>query len=388
MTAMRALLATAATFLLINHTWAQMNPRWTPRYQAPRVTAQNENVAGPRPQEPKRPFPYVEQEVSYSNSPAAMLSGTLTLPQGPGPFPAVLLITGSGPQNRDEEMHGHKPFLVLSDYLTRRGIAVLRVDDRGVGKSMGIVATATSADLATDALAGVAYLKSRPEIRKDQIGLIGHSEGGMIAALAAEQSKDVAFIVMLAGTGVPGDQVMLEQSSLIARASGQTEVAIAGSRDLHRQMFAVIREEPDQYRAQARLIEIVRESLEKLPEEERQRAGKQLLAQVHAVNSPWMRYFLTHDPAESLRKVSCPVLALNGALDMQVLPKQNLPAIEAALKAGGNTDYTVREIPGLNHMFQTAITGAPSEYALIEETISPVVLEMISDWIKAHTPMT
>lgn len=339
-----------------------------------------------RPQEPKKPYPYKEEEVLYPNAKAGIeIGGTLTLPKGTGPFPAVLLITGSGAQNRNEELLGHKPFLVLSDYLTRRGIAVLRVDDRGVGTSTGDFAKSTSADFATDVLAGVAFLKSRADIQHSRIGLIGHSEGGLIAPMVAAQSPDVAFIVLMAGPGVSGAAILAEQQALILKAGGTPETELRANDEAMKKTFAVLHEEPDAAKARPRLIQINKDYAATLPADKRAEYEKSLDQAVDAMNGAWMRYFLTYDPAPTLRKVTCPVLALFGELDLQVPPKQNEPPMAAAFKAGKNPDYTVRVLPGLNHLFQHAKTGAPTEYASIEETINPAALQLMGDWIAAHT---
>ncbi len=326
-----------------------------------------------RPQNPVKPYPYREEEVSYDNKVQGdRLAGTLAIPPGRGPFPAVLLITGSGPQDRDESLMGHKPFLVLSDFLTRKGIVVLRVDDRGVGKSTGDFAAATTADFATDAEAGVAFLKTRSEVDPQQIGLVGHSEGAIIAPMVAARNHDVGFIVMMAGSGVPGDQILVEQTLLISETAGVSKEEAEKHAAEERELLAFVVKEKDS-------ATLKKELHEKL-------AGKvkepQLGAQIEALTSPWFRYFLAYDPAIALRKVSCPVLALSGEKDLQVPPKQNLPAIRKALEDGGNKNFEIDELPGLNHLFQTAKTGAPSEYSTIEETISPLALEKISSWIR------
>ncbi len=342
-----------------------------------------------RPQEPKPPYPYDEKEVVYENKKAGVkLAGTLTLPRSEGPFSAVLLITGSGPQDRNETVFGHRPFLVLADYLTRRGIAVLRVDDRGVGKSTGSFATATSDDFSGDVLAGVEYLKSLKEVNPKQIGLIGHSEGGLIAPMAATQSPDVTFIVMMAGTGLTGEQILYLQSALILKASGASDEVIAKDRKLKEQMFAVLKEKQDPTAIEKKLRMLLTDALAQMSEEEKQAMGyspDMLDMSIRELLSPWLRYFLTYDPKPTLMKVKCPVLAINGEKDLQVPPKENLRAIEEALKAGGNKDYTVKELPGLNHLFQTTATGSPTEYSKIEETISPAALTIIGDWIVEHT---
>ena len=326
----------------------------------------------PRPQEPKPPYPYTSEDVTYENKTAGIsLAGTLTIPQGKGPFPAALLVTGSGPQNRNEEIMGHKPFLVLSDYLTRRGIVVLRVDDRGIGTSGGRFTTATTADFATDAEAGVAYLAMRAEVDPHRIGLIGHSEGGIIAAMVAAEHPAVAFIVMMAGTGVPGETVLVEQVRMLARASGQTKKKADEAGRNERKILGLVKEGKDTATIEKEISGL---SEGKIPEGE-------MAAQVQALTSPWFRYFLAYDPASSLKRVKCPVLALGGSKDLQVSPEQNLKAIRRALEGGGNKNVETDEFPGLNHLFQTAPTGLPNEYAQIEETIAPSVLQKVSNWV-------
>jgi pimeloyl-ACP methyl ester carboxylesterase len=342
-----------------------------------------------RPQTPRPPFPYDAVEVTYENAKASVkLAGTLTLPRGTGPFPVALLITGSGPQDRDETLFGHKPFLVLADYLTRRGIAVLRVDDRGVGDSTGKVSDATTADFAEDVEAGIAFLKSRKEIDPARIGLIGHSEGGIIGPLVASRSKDVAFIVMLAGTGLPGEDVLYAQGAAVLKAVGADAAALARQKKLQERMFAVLRQEKDPAVAEKKLraaIAEVASSLGKGEKEQAEATLPMLEGQIKMALTPWFRHFLSYDPRPALRKVTCPVLALNGTKDVQVDAPANLPAIEAALKQGGNKDVTTIELPNLNHLFQTCKTGAISEYGAIEETIAPAVLEAIGEWLDKRT---
>jgi pimeloyl-ACP methyl ester carboxylesterase len=325
-----------------------------------------------RPQNPTKPYPYREEEVSYENKiQNVTLAATLTIPQGKGPFTAVVLITGSGPQDRDESLMGHKPFLVLSDYLTRKGIAVLRADDRGTGKSTGDFNAATIADFATDTEAGISYLKTQPEINSHKIGLIGHSEGGIIAPMIAARNPDVAFIVMMAGSGVPGDQILPAQLEAIEEASGKSHEEAAKDAARERELIQLVETEKDPAVLEK---ELKGKMTGEVPE-------AQVAAQIKVFTSPWFRYFMTYDPATALRKVTCPVLAINGSKDKQVLPEQNLPAIRKALEQAGNKHFEVEELPGLNHLFQTATTGAPGEYAEIEETISPVALEKMAGWI-------
>jgi len=340
-----------------------------------------------RPQEPRKPYPYDEEEVGYENPKAGIrLAGTLTTPRGKGPFPAVILITGSGPQDRNETIFGHKPFMVLADHLTRNGIAVLRVDDRGVGGSTGNISSTTTEDFTEDVLAGVGFLKTRSLIDQKRIGLIGHSEGGIIAPLAATKSPDIAFIVLMAGTGLTGEEILYLQGALIAKASGLGDQAIEESRKNQERIFTIIKSEKDPKEAEKKLMVIRDEEVAKMTEEQKKSGGdKAVEAQLRSVNTPWFRYFLTYDPKPALTRVKCPVLAVNGERDLQVPHRENLAAIESALKAGGNRDVTIVMLPELNHLFQKATTGSPSEYARIEETMNPLALKTISDWIVKHT---
>lgn len=344
----------------------------------PLILVRGAAVAGPvRPQEPKRPFPYREEEVSFASVPGVRIAGTLTLPQGRGPFPAAVLITGSGQQDRDESLMGHKPFLLLSDYLTRRGIAVLRMDDRGEGGSTGDFAASTSADFANDVQAAVRFLAARREVARNKIGLIGHSEGGVIAPMVATRSPGVAYVVMLAGTGIPGDSLLRLQGTAVLRASGAPEEMVRRQAESQGRIFAALRQGGDS----AAVARRVRAAL--TPQERAAGASSpdSIPAQMRPLLSPWFRYFITYDPRPALRRLTVPTLALNGALDVQVPAKENLAAIGAALRAAGNRDFRVMELPGLNHLFQTARTGAPGEYATIEETMSPAALEAVASWI-------
>ena len=350
-----------------------------------------------RPQEPKPPYPYIAEEVSYKAAADVTLAGTLTKPKDKGPFAAVLLITGSGPQDRNEELMGHKPFLVLADDLTKRGVAVLRVDDRGVGASTGSRDGATSEDFADDALAGVAYLKSRSDIDRRRIGLIGHSEGAMVAALAAVKSKDVAFIAMLAGPGIKGSELLQLQANVISEIAGVPAGFRAFNAETQRRMFAIVQEEKTSQAARARLIEFWAQrkqdaaAAEQLGENEKRMIASgdaTFQSQLEILTSPWMRHFLSYDPAATLRRVRAPVLAISGSLDLQVPVRQNLPAIEAALKAGGNDNVKIVELAGLNHLFQKATTGSPAEYGKIEQTIDPQALQTIGEWVATQSAST
>jgi fermentation-respiration switch protein FrsA (DUF1100 family) len=335
-----------------------------------------------RPQEPRRPFPYREEEVTISvpvayasqRSGSVQLAGTLTLPPGKGPFPAVLFITGSGAQDRDETVCEHKPFLVLADALTRAGIATLRFDDRGTGRSGGSLNHLTTLDNARDTIEELAVLTGRPEIDRGAIGLIGHSEGGLVAPIVAAQSVIPRFLVLLAGTGMKGLDLIQLQDDAIARAEGKKESTIQHDRKINEKLLRLVLEEPDPKKLEAR----VRAALADDPD-----GLKTVLPQLPLMTTPWVRTFLTLDPVAYLKQVKVSVLALNGALDTQV-DVSNLRLIEAALRAGGNRDVTVAALPGLNHLFQHARTGAPNEYVDIEETMSPEVIEKVRDYVRAR----
>ena len=343
-----------------------------------------------RPQDPQKPYPYTEEEVSYENKiDAVKLAGTLTLPRTKGPFPAVVLITGSGQQDRNETIAGHRPFLVLADHLTRLGIAVLRVDDRGTGGSSPGSPNDTSETYVGDVLAGVEFLKKRKDINPRQIGLIGHSEGGMIAPMAAVNSKDVSFIVMMAGTGLPGDEVLLLQGDLFLKAQGAKDEGIRLTRDLYGVIYAILKKKDDSVAAEKQIRETLVAKTAAMTEAQRKGLDQILTAidaQIKQVYlTEWFRFFLRYDPRPTLKKVQIPVLAIDGEKDLQAAPKENLNAISAALKEGGNKDYSIVLLPQLNHLFQTSRTGLTTEYGEIEETISPIALKTISDWILKRT---
>ena len=361
---------------------------WTQRGQSYIVNLKKLRTAFSvsRPQEPKPPFPYTSEEVTFTNDKFNIkLAGTLTIPAGPGPFKAVIMITGSGPQNRNEELMGHKPFLVIADYLSRKGIAVLRFDDRGVGKSQGNYAEATTADLATDAEAAFNFLKKNPKINQKEIGFVGHSEGGLIAPIVAALRSDVGFIVSLAGPGVTGQQIIIRQSQDIGRISGEKESDIKESTETNKKLYAILRKEKDNKKAEIKILARYREILEKkkTSKEDTEKAVDQLKMTFGANKYTWFRFFITTDPSIYWEKVKCPVLALDGEKDLQVAANENLPAIEKALKSSGNKSSKTVKMTGLNHLFQHCKTGLPAEYATIEETFSPEALKIIADWILA-----
>jgi len=332
-----------------------------------------------RPQNPVKPYPYKDEEISFQSAAGTVLAGTLTIPAGNGPFPAALLVAGSGPQNRDEFLAGHRPLLVLADALARKRIAVLRYDKRGIGKSTGNFATATTEDFAVDAEAALEFLKGRREILKEQVGVIGHSEGGLIAPILAGKGG-VAWIVLLAAPGETGEKTMLAQSKAIAEAAGMPIAQVEQSLEFDRKAYATVREERDSVLLEKKLDAMVISSgmaEGALP--------ASVDAQIHMLSSPWFRYFLDYDPLPALKKVKCPALVLNGSKDLQVSSAENLPLIRKALEEAGNKEVTVKEMPDLNHLLQHAESGTPAEYGAIEETISPDVLQLISDWAMKHS---
>ncbi len=346
---------------------------------APHVEAAKESgSSGASPSDSLKSEPYISKDVTFENKEAKVsLAGTLTLPDSTGKFPAVLLIAGSGPNGRNEIVAGHKLFLVLADYLTRHGIAVLRYDKRGIGGSTGDYAAATTTDFASDALAGVNYLLTVKQVDHRKIGLIGHSEGGIIAPIVADKSPNVAFVVLMGGSGVPGYKIILSQIAAINKASGVSDSSVNASVAIEKKLLNIVMAEKDSAKAAARLRRVLETEL-KLTSAEADANISQLL-------SPWYRSFLAYDPVPALRKLKCPVLAMWGSKDLQVPPAENLPAVEKALKSGHNKNFNVVEITGLNHLFQDARTGSPMEYASIKESISPRAMEVISKWIMRET---
>lgn len=328
-------------------------------------------------QERNQPLPYFEKPVSFMNEQArVVLGGAFTRPEQGGPFPAVLLIPGSGPQDRDETIARHKPFRVLSAYLTRRGFAVLRMDRRGIGASTGDFAKATTQDFASDAEAAVRYLMTRPDVDPKRVGLIGHGEGAMIAPVVADKIPQLAFMVLLAAPAVPGEQVLLTQRERAERAAHVPEAQIALDQKVASTLYGMVREGKKE-----RDLEHALSKQEGLKGE----LADLWANQISHLDTPWLRFFLNYDPAPALEKVKCPVLALEGEKDMDVSPDKNVPALKAALARGGNPDVTVEVLPGLNYHLQTAETGLPMEYPAIEEAISPVALQAIGTWMGKHT---
>ncbi|KWW39720.1 MAG: hydrolase, alpha/beta domain-containing protein [bacterium F083] len=327
-----------------------------------------------RPQDPQPPFHYQIEEVTFVNEKEGnTLAGTLTIPEGEGPFPAMVLVSGSGQQNRDEELMNHRPFWVIADYCARHGIAVLRYDDRGVGGSDGEVKNATSMDFSYDAEAAFDYLRNRKEINATKVGILGHSEGGVINFMVSSRRPEVAFLVSLAGPSVNGIEVLKEQQAAILRASGMTEEMVQFNGNANAQMFDIIETSNDREEADSLLRQLLKGwgYNDELTEQT-----------VGQMASPWMYYFLRYDPTDAIVKTNCPALLLNGTKDLQVIASQNLPGYEKIIAEHGKTNLTLRELPDLNHLFQHCETGSPNEYFEIEETISPEVLEMVVGFVK------
>ncbi|MDT0293327.1 alpha/beta hydrolase family protein [Mesonia ostreae] len=328
-----------------------------------------------RPQVPKKPYPYLKEEVTFENiKDTVNLAGTLTKPKEVKNFPTVILISGSGPQNRNEEVMGHQPFLVISDYLTRNGIAVLRYDDRGVGKSTGNFSTSNIYDFTEDAKAAVNYLRSRKDIDASKIVLLGHSEGGVVAPLIASKDKDLGGIILLAAPGVRGDELLLQQQEDVLGGSGMPKAKVDSIVNLNKGIYEILNTVEKKH-LNNKIEEYAKKKALSTSEISKQKAQ---------FKNEWLYSFLTYDPTNALQQVTCPVLALNGSKDIQVNAAQNLQAIEKNIAQGGNKNVTVKELENLNHLFQTATTGMPNEYGQIEETISPKVLEIIKDWIHAN----
>ncbi|OFW11261.1 MAG: hypothetical protein A3H96_25615 [Acidobacteria bacterium RIFCSPLOWO2_02_FULL_67_36] len=346
---------------------------------------------GAPPAPARVPPPYREEEVTFANGPVT-LAGTLTIPEGKGPFPALVMVTGSGPQNRDEELFGFKVFGVIADYFTRRGVAVLRYDDRGMGGSTGSLATATTADFAGDALAGLALLAGRPEIDRAHLGVFGHSEGADVAAIAAARSPNVAFIVMMAGMALRGDAVLRRQAEDSARALGGTDEQVTRILAAHQQLMDAVRTNAGPDALAPALRALMQAQIEGRSAANRQGMGdvnafidKALPAALAQNQNTWIRFFVGFDPATAFAHVKCPVFALFGEKDTQVRPDLNKAPLEAAFAQGGNTRVTVKVYPEANHLFVKAVTGQVWEYPTLEKAFVPGLLDDLVAWVSSVT---
>ncbi len=344
-----------------------------------------------KPQTPVPPFSYNSEDVEYDNADKSVHFGaTFTFPKTGGTFPTAILITGSGQQDRDETILGHKPFAVLADYLTKKGYAILRVDDRGMGKTTGTLVNVTSADFAKDVEAGLAYIKTRPEVDKTKIGLIGHSEGGNIAPMVAAENKDIYFIVLWAGAIEGGLITNVEQNAHSLLRAGLDSVSVNAFKQLHTKELSLFAKDANTQTLDPDIKKVFDTWRAKQPANvlstlhitDSSFIGQNIYAAYHSLyNLAWMRFFISHNFAADLARVRCKVLALNGDLDQQVNAQRNLSLIDSVLKANNNHKYSTVHLKGLNHLFQTAVTGDVSEYASIQETIAPQALQAIGDWM-------
>lgn len=347
-----------------------------------------------RPQTPKPPFPYQSTDVIYYNKDKSIQYGaTITRPEGNGPYPALLLLTGSGPQNRDEELFGHKPFAVMADYLTRRGYLVLRADDRGVGQTTGDGKTATSKDFADDAMAGLNYLKTLPEADKGKLGLLGHSEGGMLAQMVAAQRNDIAFVILLAAPGEKIIDLMMHQNEAVLQSAGVANENIQSYLALYKPLALALSSPLTDTASKKAATVIVDNWLKQTPKEAvlattgiRDEKSKEAFINEFrkSVSTPWFRYFLRYDPDRYVRKLNAKVLALNGDRDIQVVAKQNLAALKASLQKSHAKKFDVVELKGLNHLFQHCNKCTVTEYGQLEETFAPEALEAIGSWLEKN----
>lgn len=344
-----------------------------------------------RPQTPKPPFPYESSDVVYYNKDRSIQYGaTVTKPRGAGPFPALLLITGSGQQNRDEEIFGHKPFAIIADYLTRKGYLVLRVDDRGVGQTTGDVKSATTKNFADDAMVGLDYLKTLSDVDKTKIGLLGHSEGGMIAEMVAAQQKDIAFVVLLAAPGEPIIDLMTEQSRAVLQSSSMSQQQLESYLALRKSLSSAVSLVESDSAAHAAATTVVNDWLAKTPKDVAlastgiaNDSSKQDFVNkaVEMLYKPWWQFFFRYQPDVYVRKMNAKVLALNGDKDIQVFSKTNLPALKASLQKSPSKNFEVVELKGLNHLFQHCTKCTVAEYAELEETFAPEALQTIGTWL-------
>jgi pimeloyl-ACP methyl ester carboxylesterase len=329
--------------------------------------------------------PYREIEVAIASTGGITLAATLTVPEARRAAPAVVLVTGSGPQDRDECVFGVRPFRQLADHLARHGIASLRYDDRGTASSTGDFAAATAADFADDAAAAVQFLTARSEIDPHRIGVLGHSEGGAIAPMVAARSPAVAFIVLWAGPGLSLPDIVVQQTEDILRAEREPAAKIAREVTLERQVVIALRAAASAQDMAARLRLAVEHALSPDDLRELGDVAGWVAAKVKQTWTPWARWYRDYDPAATLARVTCPVLAVNGSIDTQVAAKPNLGAIRRALVGAGHRDFEVVELPGLNHLFQASKTGAPSEYGTNPPVLDPAILDLTSRWIERHT---
>lgn len=353
------------------------------------ATSCNNKPDTKRPQEPEKPFPYHVEEVTFKNEKDSLtLAGTLTMPEKEGTYPVVILISGSGAQNRNEEVFGHKPFLVIADYFTRPGIAVLRYDDRGFGKSTGDYQSSTLIDFSKDVESAISFLKTRPNINPNKIGLVGHSEGALVGAITASKSDDVSFLVSMAGPGQSVDKLFFLQHKLMSQAKGIPKDKIARCLKIEKKLFELVKSSTNVDTLKKQLTNHLEANYKdyhflngtKGSLEEKIKEEVNFYTSISLVDE--LKNFT---PSTYFKKVKCPVLALGGSKDLHVPTKENIEAIKKALEEGENYNVTTKIFPNLNHFFQECTTGLPSEIEQIEQTISPLVLEEMATWIASQT---
>jgi uncharacterized protein len=370
--------------LVIEGTFIQLGPANLQLKKVEKASVKKKSQA------PVPPFPYISEDIIYYNADKSLqFGGTITIPERKGRFPAALLISGSGQQNRDGEIMGHKPFAVIADYLTKKGFIVLRVDDRGVGKSTGIFDSSTSFDFAKDVKMGIDYLLTRSEVEKTKIGLIGHSEGGMIAPMVASERQDINFIILLAGPGVKIIDLMSEQNTSVLKSIGISKKSINTYRPFYKKLISEVSEAKDTVTAFAIAKETLngwvvktdKKVLKELNFETVENQEKMVAQITKKLSSPWQKYFISFDPSPYLKKLHCKVLALNGEKDIQVIAKQNLTGIKKALKRSNSKTYNIIQLSGMNHLFQKCESCTIQEYSQLEESFSPSALKIIGDWL-------
>jgi uncharacterized protein len=359
-----------------------------------KVTGAEGPIQFERPQTPQAPFPYAIEKVTFASlEPSVTLAGTLTVPEGKGPFPAVILVSGSGPQDRDEMIMGHRPFWVLADHLSRKGIAVLRYDDRGTAESTGDFGTSTTEDFAKDARGALAYLRKDARVDPKRMGIVGHSEGALVATMLAATDEPLAQVVLMAGPGVPGDEIIESQTRAIGLASGMPEGV--GDRDKLKALMQAIKEEASPEKINELIKQASKSKAGAVHEEAATQRGdgskaqedpesEALMATYKMFDSPWFRFFLKYDPRVDLKRAKCPVLAVIGEKDLQVLVDVNLPEIEKAVAEAPAKGSKCVRMPGLNHLFQVAKRGIPQEYRPSEQTLSPDFMKLVEEWILSH----
>lgn len=374
---------------LVNRDNVKMDGIWVATNTKDTLMLQMERTENPlrirRPQTPQEPFSYSSEIITIKNKKAKVtIEGTLTLPKGDGPFPCLILVTGSGPQDRNSEIFLHKSFWVIAEYLSSRGIAVFRYDERGVGKTTGNFSTSTSYDFADDLLAVFKHLQKHKRLNKKQIGVAGHSEGGLVCAIAASRNKNIAFYISLAGPAVRGSEILLEQAKEHFVIAGKDEDFINYDYAFRKKIFELFHSNSDNQKFAEAVRKLFDETIAEIGEERAKELSitKQIAEiWIMQLSSPWMKQFVKIDPADYLKNIKCPVLVMIGEKDFQVPYTQNLPIFEKIFSSSSHTNYTLKQLPHLNHLFQTANTGSISEYARIEETFSPVALEIIKEWI-------